>query len=166
MAVLQHLIRQIKHSNIKLDAQHFTEVCQVVKEIGITSFKMDRHHITMRLHTLHYKRLFPIQIADDAILAARTKPGGKHDKLIVRREPGLYHFRKILGLLTGLINRDTEGSQAMQVHEQVIDHVFHLSTVVGSKHIAQCHSVLTAQRMIGNKCVKAVFGQVLLTFHY
>ena len=58
MAVLRHLVRQIQHSDIELDARQFAEIGQIIKEIGVTAFKMNGHYIAVRLNALHNKRLF------------------------------------------------------------------------------------------------------------
>lgn len=76
MTVLQHLIRKIEHSNINLDAQEFTDVSQIIKKVRIPALEMNRDNITMCLHALHYKGLFPIQVTDYSILTTRTQPAG------------------------------------------------------------------------------------------
>ena len=144
MTVFQHFICQIQHGYIKLDTQRFAKIRQVIEKIGVTAVKMNGHYIAVRFNALYYKRLFPVQIADNPIPATRAKPGRKHDELIVRCKPGLYHFRKVLGLLAGLIDRNTKRSQSMQVHKQVIYHIFHLSIVKTPEYIAQRHSILSA----------------------
>ena len=107
MTVFQHFICQIQHGYIKLDTQRFAKIRQVIEKIGVTAVKMNGYYIAVRFNALYYKRLFPVQIADNPIPATRAKPGRKHDELIVRCKPGLYHFRKVLGLLAGLIDRNT-----------------------------------------------------------
>ena len=97
---------------------------------------MNGHYIAVRLNALHNKRLFPIQVADNSIPAPRAKPGRKHNELVVRRKSGLSHFRKVLSLFAGLVNRYAERSQSTQVHEQVIHHIFHLSIVKSTEYVA------------------------------
>ena len=128
---------------IKFDTQRFAKIRQIIEKIGVTAVKMNGYYIAVRFNALYYKRLFPVQIADNPIPATRAKPGRKHDELIVRCKPGLYHFRKVLGLLAGLFDRNTKRSQSMQVHKQVIYHIFHLSIVKTPKYIAQRHSILS-----------------------
>lgn len=76
MTVFQHFICQIQHGYIKLDTQRFAKIRQVIEKIGVTAVKMDGYHIAVRFNTLYYKRLFPVQIADDSIPATRAKPAG------------------------------------------------------------------------------------------
>ena len=124
MAVLQHLVRQVEHGEVDLDAQPLTGVGQVVEEVGVAPLEMDGHHPAPGLHTLGDKGLLPRQVLDDSLLAPRAQPRGEHDDVVVRPESGLYHPGEIARLGTRLVDRDTQRSQAAQVHQQVIDEVF------------------------------------------
>ena len=144
MTVFQHFICQIQHGYIKLDTQRFAKIRQVIEKIGVTAVKMDgtTSRCASTLFTINV--FFQSKSRMTPFPATRAKPGRKHNELIVRCKPGLYHFRKVLGLLAGLIDRNTERSQSVQVHKQVIYHIFHLSIVKTPEYITQRHSILSA----------------------
>ena len=54
----------------------------------------------------------------------------------------------------------------MQVHQQVVDHIFHLATIKGAQDITQCHSILPTQGMVGHKSIKPFFRQIFLPLYH
>ena len=55
-----------------------------------------------------------------------------------------------------LVDGDAKRRQSVQVHQQVVDHIFHLATIKGAQDITQCHSILPTQGMVGHKSIKPV----------
>ena len=166
MTILQHFICQVKHGDIELDTQYLTKIGKIIKEVGIPPLEVDRNDITVGFDTLHDKGLFPIQVTDDPILPTRTKPCGKHDELIVRSKSRLHHSREVFGLLSRLVDGDAKRRQSVQVHQQVVDHIFHLATIKGAQDITQCHSILPTQGMVGHKSIKPFFRQIFLPLYH
>ena len=167
VAVLQHLVGQVEHGDVELDAEGLADVGQVVEEVGVPAVEVDGYHVALVLHALDDESLLPLQVADDAPLAPRAQPGRKHEQLIVRGESGLNHAGKVLGLASGLVDGDAEGREAVQVHQQVVDQVLDLAVVARAQHVAQGQTVLPAQGMIGNEGAEAaVGGQILFATHH
>ena len=52
VTILEHLVGQVQHRNIKLDTQELADIGQAVEEVRIPAFEMDRHHISLSLDTL------------------------------------------------------------------------------------------------------------------
>ena len=67
MTVFQHFICQIQHGYIKFDTQRFAKIRQIIEKIGVTAVKMNGHYIAVRFNALYYKRLSPVEIADNPI---------------------------------------------------------------------------------------------------
>ena len=63
--VLEHLVGQVKHLDICLDAQTLAYVGQAIEEIGVVSLETDGNNVTMVLQRLLYKRFLPFGIADN-----------------------------------------------------------------------------------------------------
>ena len=76
MTIFQHFICQIQHGYIKLDTQRFAKIRQVIEKIGVTAVKMNGHYIAVRFNALYYKRLFPVQIADNPFRRREQSPAG------------------------------------------------------------------------------------------
>ena len=70
MTVLVHFVYKIQHGYIELYTEKLAEVGEIVKEIGITSFEMNRNHISLGLNAFCYEGLFPFKVLYDTVVAA------------------------------------------------------------------------------------------------
>ena len=85
---------------------------------------MDGHHVALILDTLLDKRLRPGDITNATIfLATGTDARRIHQHVVIALEACLDHSWKVTTLLSCLIDRNTEGSQSWEIHEQVVDHI-------------------------------------------
>lgn len=99
------------------------------------------------------------------MLTTGAYPGGKHNDVAVGTESLFHHARKITRLRSGLVDRNTERSQTMQIHQQIVDQILDASVIMCTQQIPQCNAVLPTQRMVRYECTKSVFRQILQPMH-
>ena len=68
--VLEHLVAQVKHCDVELDAKHLVDVCKAVEELGVLALEMYWNNIALRLHALGDECLLPWQVPDYALFLA------------------------------------------------------------------------------------------------
>ena len=106
----EHFVRQIKHFIVHLNPQRLTQISQPIKEIGVPSFEINRHHIPFMFDGLLDKRFLPLGILYLPVYLTGTKTSRERHDLIIRSirfidQPGI-----VLSLCTVLIDGDKNGS--------------------------------------------------------
>ena len=169
VAVAKHFVDQIEHGDVKLDAEGLADVGQTVETVGVAAAEVDGHDVTLRLHALGDESLVPGQVTNDATTPPRAQSGGKHNDVIVTFEAGLDHLWKTTALCAHFVDGDAERRQPVEVHQEVVDEIFHPAVVVFAENGSQCHAVLTAQRVVAHKSETSavcVGGQIFKTFDF
>ena len=68
--VLVHLVGQIEHGYVELNAQPFANISQPIEKIGVLSAKMYGDDVALSFYALCDKGLLPLKVADDSMVAA------------------------------------------------------------------------------------------------
>ena len=79
--------------------------------------------------------------------------------MIVARKACLHHCRKAAPLSACFVDRNAEWRQPFEVHEQVVDKIFHSPVVVFSEHCAQCQTIEPTQGMIAHEGEALAIGR-------
>ena len=163
--VLEHLITEVQHGNVELYSQHLVYVGKTVEELGILTLEMYGHNIALRLYTLGYECLFPIDVADYALALAGTEAGREHDNVILTFKSGVYLLREIACLLACLVYGHPEFRKVRDIHEKVIDKKLYFPFIVRTKDVGQSKTILSAQRVIAHERTETVLWKILETIH-
>ena len=99
ISVFEHLVAQIEHCDIELEAQHLVYVCQAVEKLGVLPLEMYGDNIALCLYAFCYKGFLPLQVAYDTATLARTYSGGEHYDVVVAFECGINLLREVTRLL-------------------------------------------------------------------
>jgi len=74
---------KVEHFEVHLYSQSCPDVCQVIEERAISSFKEARYDITMVLHSLDNEALLPFWVSDHSLCFSRTHPCREVKELVV-----------------------------------------------------------------------------------
>ena len=155
-----HLVNQEQHGEIKRQIL-VAKSGDAVETFRVAPSEMDRHHIALIFYTLRDKRLLPRQVVDGSILAlAAVQACRKHQHVVVTLEARLHHPWEIATLATRLVDADTYRFQTRQVEQKIIHQIAELAIIVLADDGTETYTVLSAQRMIGNKGIE--FAVVLV----
>lgn len=161
--VLEHLVGQVKHLDIQLDAQALAQVGQAIEEIGVVSLETDGHNVTMVLQRLLDKGFLPLGVADDPLALPRAKPRGEGDDLVAGTESLLDQAGVAAALGAMLVDRDEDVPQVGDEEQQVVHQVTDPPVVAFAQKGGEADAVHPAQWMIGGENITAIRrGQVLL----
>ena len=119
--IFKHLISKEEHGNVKLDAQSLTDICESVKEVGISAFKIDGNDIALCFYAFRDEGFLPFQVTNHTVRSARAKSGGKHDNVIIAGESCLNNGGEVSALLACFVNGDEKWRQSVEVHQEVVD---------------------------------------------
>ena len=164
--VLEHLVGQVKHLDIHLDAQTLAQVGQTIEEVGVVPLETDGDNVTMVLQRLLDKGFLPLGVADDPSGLARAKPRGEGDDLVVGTESLLDQAGVVAALGAMLVDRDEDVPQVGDEEQQVVDQVTDPPVVTLAQEGGEADAVHPAQGMVGGENVTPIRrGQVFLAIH-
>ena len=164
--VLEHLVGQVKHLDIHLDAQTLAYVGQAIEEIGVVPLETDGNNITMVLQRLLYKRFLPFGIADNPFGLTRAKSRGKSDNLVVGTESLLDQSCVVAALGAMLVDRDENVPQVGNKEQQVVYQITDSPVIMLTQKSGEADTIHSAKGMIGGENVPAICrGQVFLAIH-
>lgn len=126
------------------------------------------YHITLVLNALLDEELMPCYVTYlSVVLLAAAQSGREHDDVVRASKGLLYHQGEISILLFArLLHRHTQGSQPLEMHQEVTHQVLDSALVVLAYHISQCDTVDGTQGMVAHHYAWRFAGrQILLSLH-
>ena len=146
--VLIHLVYQEKHGEIERQML-VAETGYAIEPLRVAPAKVDRHNITMILHTLGNERLFPRQVTDGSVfLLAAVQAGREHQHVAIALETSLYHAREVAALSAGLVDSDADRLQAREIEQEVVDQITELAVIMLSDDGTETYSVLDRKSVV------------------
>ena len=128
--VLEEFVHQVEHGQVELQAKHLADIGDGVELIGVAAAEIDGHHVALMLHALGDEGLVPRQVANHAVPTARAEARGKHQYMVIARKSGFDHGRKLPGLLSRLVDGNTQRCEAGQEHKQVVHQILDATIIV------------------------------------
>ena len=148
-----HLVGKERHGQIG-QMQFLAPAGYPVEPRAVVTNEMDRHDVALKLDAFLEKTLVPCQVADGSVrLATTAQSGWEHDDMAVAAKSLVYPTRKVVSLTTQLVHRHAQGSQAAEIHQEVIHQILHPSVEARPYHPPQRDTIYRAQRMVAHKGV-------------
>lgn len=158
--LLIHLVGQIEHLDVELEADGFAEAREVVEEVAVAAGDVDGYYVALGLDGFGYEGLFPLKVNYPALLFARAEAGGEHEHLVVALE-GLVH--KEGGLATRdarLVDRQEDVREVLEEEEHVVDGELHVLELLADGGY-EGHAIESAHGVVGGEDEAAVGGDVV-----
>lgn len=164
-AFFECFVRQAQHFEVGFQADSFTEIGEVVKEVRVLAGDEEGYDVPVVLYGFGDEALLPLRVADDAFGFAAYQSCGEHDHLAVGG----------IGLFDGgdrffchaavFVDGEEDVVQVLQVEEQVVYREFQFG-VMFAEEGDEDDPVGASQRVVGGEDVAASRGGEVFRAHH
>lgn len=119
---------------------------------------MNGHDISLILYAFAHKGFRPREVLNFSLDASRAQSGGEHNQMFVAGKGSVHHFGKFPSWSSRFVDGDEEGSDACEIHKEIVGQIANASVIVSSEDSTKYHTIGTAQGVVAYKGEAATIG--------